>query len=155
MEEHERHGFSPAQEQYDTGPSPVAPAPPFKSPAGALYTIPASPARSRSTVQIQEELNEAGGSVPDYAAMVENPFRQPSRQPSKMGSVVGDQAANEVCQHMHSVQILTYKLIQAKSPRQAKSPHNRHLSYESWGNIGPPRESTFGPMLVKVALFSF
>jgi hypothetical protein len=95
MEEHDRIGITPAAEHVGTGPTPGI-AQTFKSPNRALYTIPASPSRSNATARLNDELNEAGGSVPDYAAITGNPFQQPAREPSKFGSVAQEAIPFEV-----------------------------------------------------------
>jgi len=97
MEEHDQFGFTPAPEHVDAAPAPFETL--FKSPVGPLYTIPASPSRTHATPRLNEQVNEAGGSVPDYRAMQDDdPFKMPSRAPSKLGSVAGDRVATEVSQ---------------------------------------------------------
>lgn len=97
MEGHDRIGFSPAPEQIE--PSPVPLPVQLKSPsrANVLYTIPASPARTNATARLNEELNQAGGSVLDYGAIAnEDPFQHPSQATSKVASLNGDASPNVV-----------------------------------------------------------
>lgn len=136
--------------------------------------IAGSPVRSNATARLNDELNEGSPSVPDYGAVPEleeripsrQPSRQPSRaptaqpspsrapterlskapteqQPSRQPSVAGDPEVSPF-------HILLGTMPMILSPK-VRSPDPRHFSYESWGNLGDPRESTFGPMLIKVS----